>query len=173
VHQVVFRCFRNTEEDTIFISRVFMWIYVIPLHEFVRWSCVFSKGRALKPLLRFVSIVKEGETTRPWRCRAWWSLGSECNLVNARCQYRSHPVPPVSQAVTFSTSIQDLIQDTDYPNLGNIIWATDRILAHSIKIDEYTAISEILHQLCPAFFRLYYHCLTLKTWLPTVCHCKV
>jgi len=40
-----------------------MWIYVIPLHEFVRWRCVFSKGRALNPLLRFVSIVKEGETT--------------------------------------------------------------------------------------------------------------
>jgi len=81
VHQVVFHCFRSAVKDTILTSRVFVWIYVIPLRELVRWRCVFSKGVALKPLLRFGSIVKEGETTRPWRCRAWWSLGWECNLV--------------------------------------------------------------------------------------------
>lgn len=64
-----FHCFRSTVKDTILTSRVFVWIYVIPLHEPVRWRCVFSKGIALKPSLRFVAIVKEGETTRPWGCR--------------------------------------------------------------------------------------------------------
>ena len=70
MHQVDFH-FRSTIEDTILTSRVFMWIYVIPLHELLRWRCVLSKGIALKPLLRFVSI---------WRRVKPQDLeGAECN----------------------------------------------------------------------------------------------